>query len=315
LEPIIMASTLWMRLRQRALPSVLFALASGVPGVGVAAIDVQPISNIDFGTWDVTQGNVSASSDFCVVSTAGASGNARDYAVTAVPEISGAFEVAGGGVAIPFTVTFTDLIGGAAEALQPSVRTARDKTGVGACAGAQNARVTIAFSSVDLASAPAGTYQLRIVLSAQNNNGSAASAGFEVRVGIPDQIRISGLDPIDLGSFDGVSDLEGTDSLCVYRNSGGAVYSLLATGDGAGGAFAVSNGVAVVPYGVEYDDGGGFTTLASGVPITASGANTVAMDCGGSPNASVRVVVGASDVNAAAPGAYIGTLTLMVAPQ
>jgi len=311
-----MASTLWMRLRQRALPSVLFALASGLPGVGAAAVNVQPISDIDFGTWDVTQGNVSASSDFCVVSTAGSSGNARDYAVTAVPETSSAFEVAGaGGVVIPFTVTFTDLIGGTSETLAPSVRTARDKTGAAACTGAQNARITVAFSSVDLAAAPAGAYQLRIVFSAQNNNGSAASAGFEVRVALPEQIRISGLDPIALGSFDGVSDLAGSDSLCVYRNSSGAIYSLLATGDGAGGAFAVSNGVTAVPYAVEYDDGGGFTALASGVPITASGANTVAMDCGGSPNASVRVVVLAADVNAAAPGAYIGTLTLMVAPQ
>lgn len=308
-----MASTLWMRLRKHAL---LAALATGFPVAGQAAIDVQPIGNVDFGIWDVTRGNVSASSDFCVASTAGASGNPRDYSVTAVPEVGAAFAVTGaGGVTIPFTVTFTDLVASASEALQPSVRTLRDNTGAANCAGMQNARVTVGFSSLDLAAAPAGYYMLRIQLSAQNNNGSAGSALFEVRVQLPDQIRISGLDPIDLGAFDGVMSLSGSDDLCVYRNSGGAVYSLQVTGDGAAGEFAVSNGVSALPYAVEYDDGSGFAPVTAGVPIAATGANTVAMDCGGGANATVRVLVNAADMSIAAPGAYVGTLTLMVAPQ
>jgi len=311
-----MAATLWIRHRQPWLLAGLVLLAAMLPNAALAAISVQPIGDIDFGSWSVSQGNVSAASDFCVVSTAGSSGNPLDYAVTGNPGLGTLFEVSEpGGATIPFTLTFTDLVDSGAEQLQPSVRTARDKTGVAACGGPQNARVTVAFNAPDLAGSPSGDYQLVVNLYAQNNNGSSDFEGFSVRIRIPDQIRISDLDPIDLGSFDGSSDLSGSDGLCIYRNSGGSAYSVRATGDGPGGTFTVANGVATLPFAVAYDDGGGFAGLAAGVPFSAAGANNSAADCGGIPNATVRVQVDAADMLTAAPGAYAGTLMLLVAPE
>ena len=294
----------------------ILALIALMPAAAGAAINVQAIADIDFGSWSASQGNVSTSSDFCVLSTRGSSGNPRDYAVTGIPWISGSFAVSGpGGASIPFTLTFTDLVTSSAEQLQPWVRTGRDKTGVANCAGVQNARLTVSFNAVDLAAAPSGSYQQRVFLRAQNNNGFGDFEDFLVRVQISDQVRISDLDPIDLGSFDGSSDLSGDDGLCVYRNSGGSAYTIQADGDGAGGAFTLTNGIATLPYLVDYDDGGGYAGLAAGVAAAMTGANSSAADCGGATNARVRVTVSAVDMSTAAPGAYSGTLTLLVAPQ
>jgi hypothetical protein len=220
-----------------------------------------------------------------------------------------------GGATIPYTLTFVDLLNGASEELTPFLRTAREKTGVSNCNGVQNARLTVAINATDLASAPSGTYQQSVSFHAQNNNGSSSFENFTIVISVPDQVRISDLDPIDLGSFDGVNDLSGVDELCVYRNNGGANYRVVASADGTGGAFTLTNGVDVLPYQVDWDDGGGLVALSTGVAAGMTGANLSSVDCGGVNNAVVRVRVNGVDMSTAAPGVYASTLTLLIEPQ
>jgi hypothetical protein len=292
------------------------ALAAILPYAALAAIDIDSIDDFDFGTWTASQGDVASDSDFCVLSTRGNSGNPGDYSVTPNPLSSGTFHLSGpGGAAIPYTLTFVDLLNGGSEQLTPSLRTVRDKTGVSNCNGVQNARLMVAFSANDLAAAPTGTYQQSVSFHAQNNNGSSSFEIFTIVISIPDQVRISELDPIDLGSFDGVNDLSGVDDLCVYRNNGGADYRVVASADGAGGAFTLTNGVDVLPYRVDWDDGGGFVALSTGIAAAMTGANQLSIDCGGVNNAVVQVTVNGVDMSTAAPGVYASTLTLLIEPQ
>lgn len=292
------------------------AFAAILPFSALAAIDIDSIDDFDFGTWSASQGDVAGDSDFCVLSTRGNSGNAQDYAVTALPLSSGTFVVSGpGGATIPYTLTFFDLLNGASEQLTPSLRTDRDKAGVSNCNGVQNARLTVAINAVDLASAPSGTYQQTIRFQAQNNNGSWSFENFTIVISVPGLVQISDLDPIDLGSFDGVNDLSGVDDVCVYRNNGGADYRVVASADGAGGAFTLTNGIDVLPYQVDWNDGGGFVALSTGVAAVMTGANQSLTDCGGVNNAVVQVTVNGIDMSTAAPGVYASTLTLLIEPQ
>lgn len=292
------------------------ALAAILPFSALAAIDSESIDDVDFGTWSTSQGGVASSSDFCVLSTRGNSGNPQDYAVTANPMSPATFQVSEpGGATIPYTLTFVDLLNGASEQLTPQLRTDRNKSGVSNCTGVQNARLTVAFNAIDLSAAPTGTYQQSVQVRFQNNNGSSSVENFSIVIRVPDQVQISDLDPIDLGSFDGINDLSGVDELCVYRNNGGAGYRIVASADGAGGAFTLTNGVDVLPYQVDWDDGGGFVSLSTGVAAPMSGANQISIDCGGVNNAVVQVTVSGVDMSTAAPGVYASTMTLLLEPQ
>jgi len=290
--------------------------AAILPCSGLAAVNIDSIDDIDFGTWSASQGDVAGDSDFCVLSTAGNSGNARDFSVTGYPLWSGSFQAAGpGGASIPYTLTFTDLGDSSSEQLQPFAETARNKSGLSNCTGLQNARLTVSINALDLAAAPSGTYQQNVWIRARNNNSRSSFENFRITIRVSDQVRISDLDPIDLGGFDGLNDLSGVDRLCIYRNSGGTDYRIVASGDGAGGTFMLSNGVAELPYLVAYDDGNGFVGLSTGLAAAMTGANQNFVDCGGLTNAEVRVTVSGSNMATAAPGVYAGTLTLLIEPQ
>ncbi len=150
--------------------------------------------------------------------------------------------------------------------------------------------------------------------------GGISTGTLDITVTVNDEVRISGLSDVS-GIFDGVNDIQGTSSACVYRNGGGATgaYNITATGDGGGGAFTIVDGPnPPVAYTVEWDDrsGGGFTALATGVALTAqSTTETTTDDCGGGDTADVRVTVPAANLLASPAGSLFGVLTLEVAPE
>ena len=222
---------------------------------------------------------------------------------------------------IPVTVTHVDLVTMAPEVLTPDVYTAQNKTGAlgtpSDCPSGLNARLRSDINVMDLTSASSGSYQLRFEFTAKGGDGSETDPNnfFQADIVIPELVQISNMDPMSLGTFDGVSNLIGVDGLCVYRNQAAGDYTIAGTGDGAGNAFEIANGGDVLPYAVEYDDGSGFTTLtAANPPVNQTGADTNAADCGGGTTANLRVTVLATDMVAAPTGSYTGTLTLTVAP-
>ncbi len=309
--------------KARFLIAFLLVLADGVGVEAHADIKVGNIPNQDFGTWDPASGSVSMTSDFCVVSVLGkvqSSTIVTPYAARVGNRDAVPFEMFALGPlsdVISVTVTHVDLVTMTPEVLTPDVYTAQTKTGaLNNCPSGLNARVRTDINVMDLTSTPSGNYRARLRFTALGGDGSqTGSKNYQADIVIPELVQISDMDPVNLGTFDGVSNLIGVDGLCVYRNQAAGAYTIEGTGDGAGNAFEIASAGDVLPYQVEYDDGTGFVTLTAGAPpANHINADTTAPDCGGGTTADLRVTVLATDMVSAPPGTYTGTLTLTVAP-
>jgi hypothetical protein len=149
----------------------------------------------------------------------------------------------------------------------------------------------------------------------QGTTGFVSSGTVDITLSVNDEVKISNLTDITLGVFAGV-DVSGTSSACVYRSGVGGLYNITATGDGAANAFTLTDGVATVAYGVEYDDGSGLSSLATGVALASTGGESVDDDCvtAGADNGTIQVTVTAAAASVLPASVYLGTLTLLVSP-
>mgnify|MGYP005840517281 CR=1 FL=1 len=285
-----------------------------------AAVRIDNLRTMDLGTWSPGLGNAVATQDFCVQSDFFGF-LPLDWAAR-VDDLDGASTASeyrirpnGGGDPLPMTVRLIDLRTGAGETLVPGVLSAMDKTGdTRDCPRGLNGRLEVRVDAADLASAPAGRFDGRFELFATGVGFGSDTSGFRVRIEVPDLVRVSDLDDIDLGTYAGAGDLVGEDRICVYRNDPSTRYEVEAQGQGAGSAFVLGQGTASLPFEVEYDDGGGYAPVSAGRAMRASGADSDSTACSGMDNAGVRVRVRESDLLTADAGSYAGTLTLTVAP-
>ncbi|MEQ8690877.1 MAG: hypothetical protein RIC89_08580 [Pseudomonadales bacterium] len=148
----------------------------------------------------------------------------------------------------------------------------------------------------------------------QGSLGFTSTGDLDIDLTVSDEVRINNLADITLGPFTG-ADVSGSSPACVYRN-GGPDYQVTATGDGALNAFTLSNGTDTVPYSVTFTDTVDAVTLASGTAAVRTGAEgDPLLNCSGGDNASIGVSVTAADASGLPQDTYIGTLTLMVAPN
>ncbi|MFZ5724457.1 MAG: hypothetical protein ACOY33_12465 [Pseudomonadota bacterium] len=226
----------------------------------------------------------------------------------------------GPGVAVD--VGWRDLLAGTAYTLSPNVATARVMTGNSStgCPGNDNGRITLRVLDANLRSLAPGSYtrSFNVVVTNAGAGRKTHSATVTLTINIPTVARISQLNDIPLGTWSGVGNMTGSDTLCIYRNSAG-LYSITATGSGAGGAFTLANGAATIPYAATWNDGTGAAALTTGVALAnRTNAWTAGDGCNGgvSNNATVAVTVTAASLAAAAAtGAYTGVLTLTYRTQ
>lgn len=133
------------------------------------------------------------------------------------------------------------------------------------------------------------------------------------------KVEVSGLSDVNFGQIsDFQSDLRQAQSVCVAANSSGLRYSVQASGSGAGGAFALSNGVYDLPYSVEWSAGPGQNSgiaLSASSPLTAQRTSERGPRCKDGPTASLVVVLRASETSRAQQGNYSGSLTLLISPE
>lgn len=294
------------------------------PTVVLAQMDLSPLTVTNTINW--VSGDVAQQSSFCVESFDEApdkkSATLIPYRLTA--SIGGGtapFTLANGAQTVPVGMTWTDTVTGTVYPLSPGVATPEVLTGrVAGCPGGNNGLLTMTVLNTDLGLRPAGTYSRTFTIEAVNTGSGRTrrSASVTLSVVIPPVIRISNIDDLMLGTFNGVNDLVLADTVCVYRN-GGSLYGITATGNGPGGAFAVANGAVSVPYTVTWQDTLGTLPLTPGVQAPGRGnANTTSATCSGGAanNATYTVrITAASLLTALQPGAYTGVLTLMVIPQ
>lgn len=135
------------------------------------------------------------------------------------------------------------------------------------------------------------------------------------------RVRISALSDVGFGTITNfTTDLSNSQNVCAHSTASGARYTITATGSGAGGAFSLQAGSAQLAYEVQWADRSGQSTgtaLTAGVARGGFSGNGGNSNCrGGSrPTASLITTLRASAISTARAGAYLGTLTLLIAPN
>jgi hypothetical protein len=139
---------------------------------------------------------------------------------------------------------------------------------------------------------------------------------------VPKMIRISGLDTLDLGTYDpsAGTDWSTTDDFCVWRNKTSGTYKIQMNGEGSGGAFEIADSAPTpnkLAFSVKFvdDSTGSLTALAPATDRTAQTANTASPTCASGIQARVEVTVAQAVAEAAVEGTYTGDLTVTVVPE
>jgi hypothetical protein len=310
------------RMRRNSFVSILLAVLSGfLPGVAAAYIDMTPQSPTRTVNW--AGGDISRNVGFCVVSVQGAvqtGTNPLPYDVR-VMSSTGALTLAGPGAAVPVEVDWTDLESNTTLSLAHGVVTTRTNTGViDPCPAGNNGRATVRILAADLYTRAPGTYSATFTFRVRNSAAGPRrdTATLTLNVVVPTVVHLSGLDSLGLGIWDGSSVMNGSDTLCVFINSG-VQYAVTASGSGAGGAFEVSDGSNSIGFSSSWNDGSGAALLVPGVPLGSRGnTNTTSADCAGGSanNATFAVSVPVTNLQSVAgPGTFSGTVTLTVQAQ
>jgi len=147
--------------------------------------------------------------------------------------------------------------------------------------------------------------------------GATSTGKSNVTLQIVDQVKISGVDDIGRGAFDGVNDLNGSTAFCVYR-SGGNGYTMTVSAEGKTSlqvASVLSGGTIGFTAKVDNDAdaSNGAAILHNGTSGTYLGSN--AIDCNSADNASLAVNFASADLAAASTANdYTATVVILVQP-
>lgn len=290
---------------------LLLFLSSSV----LARIDITPVAPVQNFIWSA--GNVVVVQDFCVASTFSPQPQSNDIIPYRV-EVTGPLAVLNGANQVPAVAQWTDLVTSSSTTLAASTPTGYAMTGkLANCPGGDNGRLTLTFTEAAITSVPPGLYQqdFVVIVSNQGNGRATFQSTLTVTINIPDSVRVSQLNDIDLGTFSGL-DLSGSDSFCVFRASG-LPYAVTLTGSGTAGSFSLTNGVTEIPLTVTWNDGAGAVPVSPGVLLSTrvnSFSGNSHCNNGGSNNATIGVAATAATVAASSPtsGSYVGTITMIV---
>lgn len=131
------------------------------------------------------------------------------------------------------------------------------------------------------------------------------------------QVQITRLSDVAFGTITAVGvDQVQSQSVCAFSGLLGGRYTVTATGSGAGGAFTLGNGSALLPYEVQWNGSAAGqssgTNLTPGSPLTGQ---TMLLSCPltAATNASLIVLLRATALTTATAGNYTGTLTVILA--
>ena len=147
--------------------------------------------------------------------------------------------------------------------------------------------------------------------------GASSTGSSAVSVTKENLVQITGVDDMDLGAYTSTAtNLTVSDALCVYSST--EAYKLTVTSANASFQLEDVSSSSVIPYGLTWDDfSGAPSPVEHGNPIdnlSGSQTDTSCSDSDGT-NALFTVSVVAEDFNAADPGTYSDTLTLMIEPE
>lgn len=135
------------------------------------------------------------------------------------------------------------------------------------------------------------------------------------------KVRITGLSDVDFGLVTNLqAESRRSQSVCLFSNSVGAAYSVVASGSGPGGSFALTNGTSSLAYNVEWNRQSGQTSgtqlLANGT-LTGQTSAATHQFCNSGPatSASLTIVLRAAELSQSREGNYGGSLTLLISAE
>ncbi|MFL0810490.1 MAG: hypothetical protein K6L76_08755 [Agarilytica sp.] len=157
----------------------------------------------------------------------------------------------------------------------------------------------------------------------QGTTGTTSTGTLDVDLIIPDLVRITDLDDIDLGTYTGTGTETGNDDMCVFRNGAGNYSVTVTTNKGDFRISRGSGGTAAedIDFSAYWNDATTTTGRAALTYNTAlttqTGAYTTDTDCdsGGSLNANFSVEIAESDMQTKNPNTYSATVTIVIAPE
>jgi len=154
----------------------------------------------------------------------------------------------------------------------------------------------------------------------QGTAGATSTGSVSISATIPGRVQLSGLADVAFGTVDPTVAAAQAENVCVWSNTSGKGYTVTATGSGTSNAFTVSDGTNTVPYSVEWAGSSGQssgTALVSGTALGGLSSTAANPTCSAGPSATASLIVRmtAASLQAAVASSYLGTLTLLVAPQ
>lgn len=156
------------------------------------------------------------------------------------------------------------------------------------------------------------------------DNTIESTGTLDVFLTINHMVQVSGLDDIDLGSYDylSVGDAEGSDSFCVFSNT--PSFTIKATSAAGTGDFELQeddgNGYANIPYSVTYAtiDGTGTVGAESSLPhdteVSISETRST-LNCSNNNNIEFNVTVNQADIVGSFAANYSDTVTVVASPE
>lgn len=143
--------------------------------------------------------------------------------------------------------------------------------------------------------------------------GATSTGTAIINIAKGNAVQITNLDDINLGAQGNLTaTATQSDDVCVFSSTGG--YNITLTS--ANGTFELTDASTTtnIPYTVDWI-AGTTTTAVYNTPITGLTGDSTAVDCNAGTNATFSVSVAAPDFNAADPGSYTDTLTMLVQPE
>jgi hypothetical protein len=156
----------------------------------------------------------------------------------------------------------------------------------------------------------------------QGTLGANSTGSISISASVPGRVRISGLSDVVLAPLDLSVDATDSQNVCVWSNTVGRKYSIVAKGSGAGDAFELDDGSAKYPYTVSWNAAGpdqsSGVPMTAGTPLTSLSSSATSSDCaaGASKTATLFVSVSSPTLQTmTADTDATGSLTLLVAPE
>ena len=151
------------------------------------------------------------------------------------------------------------------------------------------------------------------IAATQGTIGNTSTGTSDININKGNAVQITDVDDIDLGTSGNLSaTATQSDSVCVFSSTG--AYNVTVTSSNGSFILTDTNTTTDIVYTVDWTVG----TLAAvtyNTAITGLVADSTAIDCGATTNATFTVSVAAAAFNAADPGSYTDTLTLLVQPE